>query len=225
MRVLDLYAGLEGWSNPFRERGHEIFRVELNEEFPAEFRDTLGFDPLRDMPWRPDIVLASPPCTGFTVMQIGRNWTHRNAVPKTDTARMGIRLLERTLWIIEQADPAFWILENPRAFMRNMRCLDKHERRTVTYCQYGEFRQKPTDLWGHFPPSLKLKAPCKPGAPCHEAAPRGSRTGTQAMESADSAKIPEALSLAVCLAAESDLAAGRTWMDTVPASPHQQPLF
>jgi hypothetical protein len=40
-------------------------------------------------------------------------------------------------------------------------------------------QSKPTDLWGGFPPSLILKAPCKNGDPCHVAAPRGSSTGIQ----------------------------------------------
>lgn len=35
---------------------------------------------------------------------------------------------------------------------------------------------------------------CKPGASCHEAAPRGSRTGTQGIKGAkDRGRIPEAL--------------------------------
>lgn len=189
MKVLDLFSGLEGWSAPFRARGHDVYRVELNERFPAEFRDVLEFDPLKDMPWRPDVVLASPPCTAFTVMTIGRNWTHDHQ-PKTDKARLGLKLMERALWIIEQTNPSFWLLENPRGKMRRMPQLDPFNRHTVTYCQYGENRMKPTDLWGGHPPSLILKDACKAGMPCHEAAPRGSYTGTQGMDSAESAKIP-----------------------------------
>lgn len=203
MKVLDLFSGLEGWSRPFRARGHDVFRVEINPRFPAEHRDVMTLDP-RDLPWRPDIILASPPCTAFSVMRIGRNWTHDHQ-PKTEAARLGLQLLERTLWLIGQLTPRWFIIENPRGKMRRMPQLAHLERRTVTYCQLGEFRIKPTDLWGGFPPSLRLPEPCSNGDLCHMAAPRGSRTGTQGMDSAESAKIPEMLAQLVCGAAEIDI--------------------
>ena len=64
-------------------------------------------------------------------------------------------------------------------------------RYTVTYCQYGDFRQKPTDIWTNHPYPM-LKPPCKRGASCHESAPRGSRTGTQKLNcSKDRSRIPD----------------------------------
>ena len=66
-------------------------------------------------------------------------------------------------------------------------------RYTVTYCQYGDKRMKPTDIWtNHTDPNFK--PPCKNGAPCHEKAPRGSSTGTQGLKgSAVRSQIPDAL--------------------------------
>lgn len=154
--VLDLFFGLEGWSVPWRARGHEIFRVELDDKFPAEHRDVMDFDPWR-LPRRPDVVLASPPCTAFSVMQIGRNWTHDHQ-PKNDRARAGLILLERTLWIIAQIDPEIFIIENPVGKMRRMPQLRDFERRNVTYCQYGERRMKPTDLWGGVPTRIAVES-------------------------------------------------------------------
>lgn len=200
IRVLDLFSGLEGWSAPWRERGHEVYRVELNKRFHAEHRDIFDFDPSR-MLWKPDVILASPPCTAFSVMQIGRNWNHDHS-PKNDKARMGLRLLERTLWVIAQINPEIFIIENPVGKMRRMPQLRDFERRTVTYCQYGERRMKPTDLWGGFPSGLVLKPACKNGEKCHERSPRGSTNGTQGMDAAESAKIPRELSLQICLATE-----------------------
>ena len=135
-------------------------------------------------------------------MQIGRNWT-KDHQPKTDVARHGIALVERTLEIIRQINPRYFVIENPRAKLRKLPMMQSLERRTVTYCQYGEKRMKPTDLWGVFPAGLLLSDPCKNGAPCHVSAPRGSTTGTQGMDSAESAKIPSPLALAICLAIES----------------------
>lgn len=209
MNVLDLFAGLRGWSGPWAEAGHNTYCVELDPRFPADHRDIFDFSPAQ-LPWKPDIILASPPCTAFSVMRIGRNWTHDHQ-PKTDTARLGLRLLEKTLSIIGEINPPYFVIENPMGKMRRMPQLAHLERRHVTYCQYGETRMKPTDLWGGFPPSLVLAPPCRQGAPCHEAAPRGSRNGTQGLISSDralSAKIPSPLSKAIMQAAEADFSAG-----------------
>lgn len=204
MRVLDLFSGLKGWSQPFADRGHETFCVELNPRFSADHRDVFDYEPPVGYF---DIVLASPVCTGFSVMHIGKNWTHDHQ-PKTDSARLSLRMVERTRYIIAKARPKFFVIENPRAKLRKLPVVADLQRHTVTYCQYGEKRMKPTDLWGGFPSSLTLKAPCANGMPCHVAAPRGSMTGTQGMESAESAKIPYPLALSVCLAAERDLSLG-----------------
>ena len=53
-----------------------------------------------------------------------------------------------------------------------------------------ERQQQPTDIWTNHP-NPKFKEPCKRGMPCHDAAPRGSKTGTQALKnSIDRSKIP-----------------------------------
>lgn len=66
-------------------------------------------------------------------------------------------------------------------------------RYTVTYCQYGDTRMKPTDIWTNHP-APKFKPMCRNGDPCHERAPRGAKTGTQGLEgSIDRSRIPEAL--------------------------------
>lgn len=209
MKVLDLFSGLEGWSGPMREQGHDVYRVELLEMFQAEHRDVLDFHPSM-LPWKPDLIVASPPCTSFSMMSIGTHWTHDNQ-PKTSTAEMGIRLVRRSIELVKQIKPSFWVIENPRAKLRKMEEMQSFERRTVTYCQYGERRMKPTDLWGGFPPSLVLDPMCKNGSPCHVAAPRGSRTGTQGMNKYESAKIPRELSLSLMRAAEMDLSKGAAW--------------
>lgn len=66
-------------------------------------------------------------------------------------------------------------------------------RYTVTYCQYGDERMKPTDIWTNHP-NPQFKPPCHYGDPCHVPAPRGAKTGTQGLENAiQKAIIPKAL--------------------------------
>lgn len=207
MRVIDLFSGLRGWSDPFLARGHEVVTVDLDPRFGADMIADVGLLQPWGFPWQPDIVLASPPCEKFSVMTIGRHW-HHDGTPKTPDAAVAIRLVERTLYLIEKLQPAFWIIENPRAKLRVLPPMAGLERRTVTYCKFGESRMKPTDLWGGFPPGLRLPEPCRNGDPCHVRAVRGSRTGTQGMDRAESAKIPAKLAERVCIAAERDLRAG-----------------
>lgn len=230
MKVLDLFSGLGGWSEPFKERGHEILTLDNEPKFGADYQeDILTFD-FSELPWKPDIILASPPCEKFSVMTIGRNW-NTDHTPKTEGAKQAIKLVERTLETIDGLNPTYFIIENPRAKLRKLDIMSNLERRTVTYCQYGEKFMKPTDLWGRFPPSLILKPVCKNGAPCHISAVRGSVTGVQGGNrtkfrggmiedmihlystdirrqelSALRAKVPYALALDVCLSAEKDLA-------------------
>lgn len=228
MKVLDLFAGLKGWSEPFEARGHEVFSIDLDERFDVDLHADIEDVGVRDIPWRPDIILASPPCEAFSVMTIGRNWTMSHE-PKTDKAKLAIRLVKATRRLIDQLEPDYFVIENPRAKLRKLPMLADLERRTVTYCQYGEPFMKPTDLWGGFPPSLELRPICKPRAECHKSAARGSTTGVQGTArtkfrggmiedmsrlyskdprrielSALRAKIPEQLALAVCEAAERD---------------------
>ncbi len=204
MKVLDLFAGLKGWSDPFKARGHEVYTIDKDPKFDVDSYQNIFELHRGHMPWIPDIILASPPCEGFSVMQIGKNWTKEHE-PKTGKAIEALDLVSVTRQLITEFNPKFWIIENPRAKLRKLPIMAGLERRTVTYCQYGEKRMKPTDLWGGFPPSLVLKPICKNGDSCHVSAPRGSRTGTQGMDRDLSAKIPEQLALAICCAAEIDM--------------------
>lgn len=62
-------------------------------------------------------------------------------------------------------------------------------------CQYGDIRMKPTDIWTNHP-DPQFKPMCHNGDPCHQPAPRGSKTGTQGLKGAvERSVIPEKLCL------------------------------
>lgn len=68
LRVLDLFAGLGGWSNPWRDAGHDVFTVDNNPKFAVDWcRNIMRLEP-QEVPWHPDVVLASPPCQLFSVL-------------------------------------------------------------------------------------------------------------------------------------------------------------
>ena len=142
-----------------------------------------------------DFVWASVPCEAFSVAAIGHHWGggHRAYLPKTPHAELSKRLVIHTLQIISDMKPKAYIIENPRGVLRKMPFMQSLPRTTVTYCQYGDSRMKPTDLWGVVP-NWQPRPMCKNGASCHVSAPRGSRTGTQGMKNAaDRAVVPQEL--------------------------------
>lgn len=211
MRVLELFSGTGNLSRIARERGHDTFTIDLDQPADANLdiyalsaNDVLsltGWDGV-------DVVWASPPCTGFSVATIGRSWENLGGGvyrPKSDAARESLALLTHTMTLIKGLAPAAWYVENPRGMARKMPGMRQHPRRTVTYCQYGESRMKPTDIWTNNP-HWQSRPACSNGDPCHEAAPRGSRTGTQGERSVKiRARLPDELCLEVIEAAEAML--------------------
>jgi len=195
MKVLELFAGSRSISKAAIAQGHETFSLDLNPFEGIDYVcDILMLD-INQIPWQPDMIWASPPCTGFSVAAIGHHWTGgKNAyIPKTDTAKLGMQLLRETLHVIDWFQPKVWFIENPRGLMRKMPELEGYNRHTVTYCQYGDTRMKPTDIWTNSK-TWQPRAMCKNGSPCHEAAPRGSKTGTQGLKgNFERSKIPEDL--------------------------------
>ena len=91
--------------------------------------------------------------------------------------------------VTELLRPELWFLENPKGMLRVQRFMLGYPRYTVTYCQYGDFRQKPTDIWTNHP-NPQFKPPCKAGDPCHMSAPRGTDKGTKMLNPRDRARIP-----------------------------------
>jgi len=59
---LDLFAGYGGWSNPFREAGHEVFTVDFDPSFEVDLVLDVRELGITHLPWKPDLILASPPC-------------------------------------------------------------------------------------------------------------------------------------------------------------------
>ena len=204
MRVLDLFAGTGSATQPFRDRGHHVVEVEMDPAFAPDVCADISNLTASDLPGPWDFVWASPPCTSFSVASIGTHWSKRCGVfyPKTLAARASVALVEHTLRLIEGLRPLFWLVENPRGILRKLPVMSGLKRVTVTYCQYGDSRMKPTDLWGEWPSTILFRA-CANGAPCHESAPRGSKAGTQALETpTERAMVPYQLGLELCEAIE-----------------------
>lgn len=132
---------------------------------------------------RPDVIWASPDCTTFSVAAISKHRRKNKETgsldPVSDYAKFCDAVDQHMLELIDELRPKYYFIENPRGGLRKMSWMqDVPGPYTVTYCKYGDTRMKPTDIWTNHP-DPKFIPPCKNGDPCHEAAPRGSATGTQ----------------------------------------------
>lgn len=196
LKILELFAGTGSISSVFKAEGHEVFTVDFDPRHnPDLVIDILDFD-ISMLPWIPDVIWASPDCRTWSIASCGHHW-NKDKTPKTKECEIGIQLLNKTLDIIKQLDPKYWFIENPRGLMRKyhrmVELTKEFFRHTVTYCQYGDTRMKPTDVWTNCD-TWHPKPMCKNGAPCHTPAPRGSRTGTQGICGAvDRSRIPHEL--------------------------------
>jgi hypothetical protein len=199
MIVFDFFSGTGSSTQAFEDAGHTVIKVELDEQFEAHERDILSLTAqgLIDKYGQPDFIWASPPCQKFSVASCSRYW-HPDGTPRDGQAGEALKLVEFTINLIEALNPADgFIIENPRGMLRKQKLMAELPRRTVTYCQYGDNRMKPTDLWGYARAWQPRKA-CKSGDACHDAAPRGSKTGTQGRKGArDRSMIPYELGLEI----------------------------
>tara|TARA_R110001583_G_scaffold147853_1_gene299887 strand:- start:4337 stop:5014 length:678 start_codon:yes stop_codon:yes gene_type:complete len=201
MKVLELFAGSRSFSKVAEQMGMLTFTTDLvnfeNIDLAIDILDLdnhllmeklfeKGIDNV-------DIVWASPPCTAFSVASIGHHW-NKDHTPKTENAELAIKIIKKTLDIIDFLKPDFYFIENPRGKLRKLEVVKGLNRTTVCYCQYGESRMKPTDIWSNFifqDHSLfsedNRQQGWQPRPMCfngnknchHEAAPRGSKTGIQ----------------------------------------------
>lgn len=191
MKVLELFAGERSIGKAFEAHDHEVFSIDWDERFAdidlhADIGQLTSAEILEKF-GRPDVIWASFDCTTFSLAGIRY---HRRKNPETgeieavsDYAKECDKTDQHVLELIDELQPALYFIENPVATLRKMPWMQGLPRYTVTYCQYGDTRKKPTDIWTNHP-APGFKPPCKNGDPCHEAAPRGARTGTQGMKSA-----------------------------------------
>tara|TARA_R100001163_G_scaffold17885_1_gene15855 strand:+ start:468 stop:1091 length:624 start_codon:yes stop_codon:yes gene_type:complete len=196
MKVLELFAGSRSIGKVAEELGYEVFSVDINNFEGIDLVKDILYLKKDDIPFTPDVVWASPPCTYFSVASIGHHW-NENHTPKTKEAVLGLKILNKTITILNWYKYSKFFMENPVGKMR--RIVKGINRATITYCSYGDSRMKPTDIWSnHIYDIFNLKG-WKPKPKCfagnkkclHEEAPRGSKTGTQGMKNNyERSKIP-----------------------------------
>lgn len=214
-QVLDLFCGLGGFSQAFEKSERwDVTTVDIEERFDPDIKaDVMDLRP-SDFRQEFDVILASPPCTQFSIAASSLQRIV-DGEPQTDDASDAVLLVYHTIGLIKGLSPDYWIMENPKGFLRQ---IIGNPTATVTYCQYGADYMKPTDLWGEHPPMTCRR--CTTGSDCHayntdmEHGGKGncevmdkSRTAFQqtTTKSAERAKVPYKLSKAIRDACEQAL--------------------
>ena len=198
--TLELFSGTGSFSKVAKKYGATAYTLDTcpkANDFGYHTSGSILDAKPEDFPDQIGRLWASPPCEGFSIAAIGKSWTKElPRRPKSDTARLGMQLLDKTVELIAALKPRFFYIENPRGMMRKVidPVFEKHgiqnvTRRTVCYCKYGDTRMKPTDIWTN-DLSWRPREMChnykydKDGniihRHCHhESAQRGAKTGTQ----------------------------------------------
>jgi site-specific DNA-cytosine methylase len=203
MKVVEFFAGSRSIGKVCDELNYEVFSIDWEPYENINYVGDVEFMELKDVPFVPDIVWASPDCTTYSIVAISH---HRNGTePKSEYAKKCDKVNQHFISMIKQwleINPNLkFYIENPRGMLRKMPFMQEFTRHTVWYCQYGDERAKPTDIWTNNEDWVPRPV-CRNGnKDCHhQPAPRGSKTGTQGRKgSFDRSKIPNELCREVIL--------------------------
>lgn len=208
MRLVEFFAGSRSVGRAAESLGFEVFSIDWQPFEGINYVGDIGEMKITDVPFIPDVVWASPDCTTYSIAAISH---HRNRTePVSDYAKKCdnvnfhfISMINE--WLVLNPDLKFFI-ENPRGMMRKMPFVKGMDRGMVTYCSYGFCNMKPTDIFTNHLWSMYNQNGWKPRPMCwngntkchHEAAPRGSKTGTQGkLGSYERSKIPHELCIEI----------------------------
>ena len=156
--VLSLFDFSGRWSSPYREKGYEVYQVDVK----------LGIDILDltpdDIPATEiGIILAAPPCTDFASSG-AQYWKAKDNDGRTEAS---MDLVTKTLELIQHYKPRVWAIENPVGRLNKL----FPELGTPWYfnpCEFAGYLDDPsteaynkrTGLWGTF--NIPVKKPVEP---------------------------------------------------------------
>lgn len=218
LKMVELFAGSRTLSRLGKRMGFETFSVDIEAFDGIDYVGDVNNLTTKDLPFIPDVVWASFDCTTYSIAAIS---THRRKdketglfYPKSEYAKVCditnqyvISLINE--WLVINPDMVFFI-ENPRGALRHMEFMEPFKRHTVWYCQYGDDRAKPTDIWTNST-DWDPRPVCRNfkydydgeviNRHCHhQSAQRGAKTGTQGRKNSyERSKIPKELCIDILL--------------------------
>ena len=173
MKVLELFAGTRSIGRAFERKGHDVFSIDYCRDFEgmslyADIGELTAEDILEKF-GHPNVIWASPCCVTYSVAGIRYHRkpdpaTGRWILPADTYAAFCDRTNEHLIELIRELDPEIWFIENPKGNLQHMPFMQPLNgfKNDVCYCQYGDRRKKPTNIWTNADISFLV---C-PGATC-----------------------------------------------------------
>ena len=151
MKVLDLFCGTRSVGVACDARGIQSWSIDIDKIHPADrHMDILEWTP-KDVPFVPDFIWMSPPCTSWSIAQHCHRYSSTQMEPLTPTAVLGEACVMKCLEVIDyyatHHPETKWMIENPRGLLRHFPPMADLPHKTVFLCQYGKPYMKATDLW------------------------------------------------------------------------------
>lgn len=183
--TVEVYAGTKSFSKVAEKLGYKSWTTDNNPDCNCDLTGDI-FDrevqkKILEKVKTASMVWMSPVCKTWS-LSAGNTYWDEFRFPRNDKAINGIKMMMNCRFIADYCvkHGIIFFIENPNG--RAVWIMDNKYLHRVWYCQYGDTRAKPTNIWTNLP-NWKPKT-CKNGNPdCnHERAPRGSKTGTQGLK-------------------------------------------
>jgi len=137
--ILSLFDYSGNWPSFYKRAGYDVYQFDIK----------LGLDILElmqhDLPSSAHGILAAPPCTDFAGSG-AQYWKQKDQDGRTESS---LKLIDKTLEIIDWCKPQWWALENPVGRLQKLR----PQLGDPWYFQpywFGDAYTKKTGLWGKF---------------------------------------------------------------------------
>lgn len=152
---VDLCTGLGGFSQAFQNDPEwKIITVDIDPKFnPTVCADITKIDWLEFKKTyledkSPDVLLASPPCTHFSIADM-------SSFPKKGVQK-AFEIVGACFEAVVCLKPKRYLIENPKGLLRCF--VPIKPKQTIRYSDFSDYpTQKPTDLWGNIPlPMVKM---------------------------------------------------------------------
>ena len=142
--ILSLFDATGVWCQPYVDAGYRVTRIDHS--LGSDVWETIVEDltPVHG-------ILAAPPCTDFSGSG-ARWWKEKDSDGRTDAS---VALIEHTMSLIRDLNPAWWCLENPVGRLQRLVPSVGERRMTFNPCDYGDPYTKRTCLWGEFNTDLR----------------------------------------------------------------------
>lgn len=147
--ILSLFDYTGNWSRPYKENGYNVIQIDIKLN-----QDILVYN-YRDLENIYGILIAVP-CTCFAGSG-ARWWKEMDATGRTVA---NIKLVEKSLEIVNYFQPAFWALENPVGRIGKLVHELGKPKLIFNPYDYGDPYRKRTCLYGNF--NLPEKSPVEP---------------------------------------------------------------